>query len=292
MRNFIFGTSVVNNGLVSSATAGAVGVAMRNSDGKLAFVDESADFTSLEELYLVLHRNAANGGDVVLPLFANHFSYTKGIYRAATQYAAQLTIPDVDVDSFDYTVIAVKKGIKFNERNKFTANVHIGKNDTAATVATKIVNYFMDGSVARYGLTVSASGAVLTFAGSADGEDWAIITADDLSGVALDSETHGVPALFDAKCVADLAAKAAADAGFEYTYQDDVHALYPKYPFNPLAASDSADTGFDVYTIRFAEPRKVKTVDDVVHQIIQIALPTGESDELEDVFGAMTSSGK
>ena len=290
MRNFIFGTSVATSGLVSAAAAGAVGVAMRNYNG-LVFTDGS-NFTPLQELYLVLKRDANDGGDIVLPLFANHFSYTKGSYSSATPYAAQLTIPDVDVDSFDYTVIAAKKGVKFNERNKFTANVHIGKNDTAATVASKIVKYFMDGSVARYGLTVSANGAVLTFAGSADGEDWAIIPADDLSGVALDSETHGVPALFDAKYIADLAAKAAADAGFEYTYQDDVHALYPKYPFNPLAASDSADTGFDVFTIRFAEPRKVKTVDDVVHQIIQIAVPMGDGDDLLDVLEALAGVSK
>ena len=46
---------------------------------------------------------------------------------------------------------------------------------------------------------------------------------------------------------------------------------------NPLAQPDKADTGFTVYTIRFAEPRDMKTRDEVVHQIIQIAYPTGSA---------------
>ena len=45
----------------------------------------------------------------------------------------------------------------------------------------------------------------------------------------------------------------------------------------PLAAPDSEDSGFDIYTIRCAEPRDVKTRDEVVHQIVQIAVPTGQS---------------
>ena len=73
-----------------------------------------------------------------------------------------------------------------------------------------------------------------------------------------------------------MANKAAADAGFEYTY-DEFAGLYPAYPLNPLAQSDKADTGFTVYTIRFAEPRDMKTRDEVVHQIIQIAYPTGSA---------------
>lgn len=70
-----------------------------------------------------------------------------------------------------------------------------------------------------------------------------------------------------------MANKAAADAGFEYTY-DEFAELYPAYPLNPLAQPDTDDKGFTVYTIRFAEPRDMKTRDEVVHQIIQIAYPT------------------
>ena len=40
-------------------------------------------------------------------------------------------------------------------------------------------------------------------------------------------------------------------------------------------ANDTADTGFTIFTLRFAEPRDVKTRDEVVNQIIQVAFPTG-----------------
>ena len=75
--------------------------------------------------------------------------------------------------------------------------------------------------------------------------------------------------------ITDLANKAAADAGIEYTYRDTYTELYPAYPINPLKQPDSADAGYTIFTLRFAVPREMKTRDEVVHQIVQIAFPTG-----------------
>ena len=72
-----------------------------------------------------------------------------------------------------------------------------------------------------------------------------------------------------------MATKAAADAGIEYTYQDPATLIYPDYPLNPLTQPDSADVGYTVFTLKFAEPREMKTVDQTINQIVQIALPTG-----------------
>lgn len=71
-----------------------------------------------------------------------------------------------------------------------------------------------------------------------------------------------------------MANKAAADAGIEYTYRDTYTELYPTYPLNPLKQPDSADAGYTIFTLRFAVPREMKTRDEVVHQIVQIAFPT------------------
>ena len=87
--------------------------------------------------------------------------------------------------------------------------------------------------------------------------------------------THGLPAYGDAAYITDLANKAAADAGIEYTYRDTYTELYPAYPINPLKQPDSADAGYTIFTLRFAVPREMKTRDEVVHQIVQIAFPTG-----------------
>ena len=75
--------------------------------------------------------------------------------------------------------------------------------------------------------------------------------------------------------VIDLANKAAADAGFEYTYQEAGELVRPHYPLNPLEVSDAADKGFTIFTLSFAEPRDVKTWDEVINQIVQVAFPTG-----------------
>ena len=92
--------------------------------------------------------------------------------------------------------------------------------------------------------------------------------------IAVTVATHGLPAYGDAAYITDLANKAAADAGIEYTYRDTYTELYPAYPINPLKQPDSADAGYTIFTLRFAVPREMKTRDEVVHQIVQIAFPT------------------
>lgn len=93
--------------------------------------------------------------------------------------------------------------------------------------------------------------------------------------IAVKVTAHGLPAYGDAAYITDLANKAAADAGIEYTYRDTYTELYPAYPINLLKQPDSADAGYIIFTLRFAVPREMKTRDEVVHQIVQIAFPTG-----------------
>lgn len=276
MRQFILGASVagLTSGTVVSKTdadAGKIGVGYYPNG--VATFDTGANIK--DKAFIALLRTAAKGGPVILPLYKNHFSYVKSVYAAATTFVASVVIPTPDVTDLDFTIIAVKKGIKFNERNKWTACVHLSSSDTATTIGDKIVKYFMDGTVPRYGLIVSNNAGTLTFTAEEASVDWELVPADDLQGVTVTYTTRGIPAVNDVKVVADMALKAAADAGFEYTYRDDVNVLYPEYPLNPLRAADSADAGFTVFTLRFAEPREMKTVDELVHQIIQVAFPTG-----------------
>ncbi len=273
MRQFILGKNVATptTGAVTAGAAGAVGFAYLNN-GVMTF-NNGTGIT--DKGYIVLKRNAFDGGDVVLPFYNRNFRYTKGEYVPATKFSATIIIPEPSGTDIDYTIIAVLKGVKFNERNKWTANIHLTEQDTPTTIGDKIVKYFMDGSVARYGLNVTNTSGTLAFQATENGVDWELIPADDLFGTTVTYNAHGIPAYGDAKYIADLAAKAAADAGFEYTYQDDVKYLYPQYPLNPLAQGDSQDTGFTIFTINFAEPREVKTVDQVINQIVQVAFPTG-----------------
>lgn len=223
--------------------------------------------------FLALIRKADQGGPVILPIHTNHFSYVKAEYIASANKRIAVAIPAPGDTDMDFTIIFVKKGIKFNERNKWTYNVHITNETTGAEIATKLKT-LIDANSPAVDLTVTLASATLTFSWA---KDFEIIAADDLYGKpgVVTKTQDWEPGQLNAKYVADLAAKAAADAGFEYTYQDDVQYLYPDYPLNPLKVDDSADTGFTVFTLRFAEPRDVKTVDTVIHQIIQVAFPTG-----------------
>ena len=276
MRQFILGASddALTSGVVhekTDADAGKIGVGYYPSG--IATFDTGANIK--DKGFISLIRTAAQGGPVFLPLYKKDFSYVKSVYVAATTFRATIVIPEPTAVDVDYTIIAALKGVKFNERNKWTANVHLSTNDTPTTIGDKIVKYFMDSVIARYGLTVTNNAGTLTFEAVEAGVDWELIPADDLYGTTVTYVAHGMPAQNDATMVADMAAKAAADAGFEYTYKDPSQYLYANYPLNPLKAADSADNGFTVFTLRFAEPREMKTVDEVVHQIVQVAFPTG-----------------
>lgn len=268
MRQFLLGKSVDYPTALTSLAVGQFafvalvsGVETLDSDG-----------TKIKDKgYIYLGKSDAKGGKLVVPIYKNNFSYSKMVYAASTQYTGNFTIADVVAGS-DYTVVVVKKGVGFNERNKWTATVRAKAADTVDTIASALASQITANVGA--GVTAAASAGKVTVTAKEKGVDYELTLGDDLFGTAV-SQTHATAAVADAKYITDLAIKAAADAGIEYTYQDAGELIYPDFPLNPLAQDDSADAGFTVYTIRFAEPREMKTVDQSINQIVQIAVPTG-----------------
>lgn len=268
MRQFLLGKSVDYPTALTSLAVGQLafvalvsGVETLDSDG-----------TKIKDKgYIYLGKSDAKGGKLVVPIYKNNFSYSKMVYTASTQYTGNFTIADVVAGS-DYTVVVVKKGVGFNERNKWTATVRAKAADTVDTIAAALASQITANVGA--GVTAAASAGKVTVTAKEKGVDYELTLGDDLFGTAV-TQTHATAAVADAKYITDLAIKAAADAGIEYTYQDAGELIYPDFPLNPLAQDDSADAGFTVYTIRFAEPREMKTVDQSINQIVQIAVPTG-----------------
>lgn len=268
MRQFLLGKSVDYPTALTSLAVGQFafvalvsGVETLDSDG-----------TKIKDKgYIYLGKSDAKGGKLVVPIYKNNFSYSKMVYAASTQYTGDFTIADVVAGS-DYTVVVVKKGVGFNERNKWTATVRAKAADTVDTIASALASQITANVGA--GVTAAASAGKVTVTAKEKGVDYELTLGDDLFGTAV-TQTHATAAVADAKYITDLAIKAAADAGIEYTYQDAGELIYPDFPLNPLAQDDSADAGFTVYTIRFAEPREMKTVDQSINQIVQIAVPTG-----------------
>lgn len=267
MRQFLLGKKVAYPTDLASIAVGQLafvalvsGVETLDSDG-----------TKIKNKgYIYLGKSDAKGGKLVVPIYKNNFSYSKMVYAASTQYTGNFTIADVVAGS-DYTVVVVKKGVGFNERNKWTATVRAKAADTVDTIAAALASQITANVGA--GVTAAASAGKVTVTAKETGVDYELTLGDDLFGTAV-TQTHATAAVADAKYITDLAIKAAADAGIEYTYQDAGELIYPDFPLNPLAQDDSADTGFTVYTIRFAEPREMKTVDQSINQIVQIAVPT------------------
>lgn len=274
MRNFILAANAAYPTAVPLTTAGQVSISYL-ANGVETLVKDAPTAAGLKDRGMITWKNPNSElGQVVFPFYKKDLSYAVSAYVAATTFSANFTIPSVEASS-DYTVIIVKNGVKFNERNKWTSTIHAGKNDTPKTVADKIAAHINANTVGSGVSAVSDNAAAgkITITAKKAGQPYTIVLADKLQGLAVTTTAAGLPAINDAAAIKDMANKAAADAGFEYTY-DEFAGLYPAYPLNPLAQPDKADTGFTVYTIRFAEPRDMKTRDEVVHQIIQIAYPT------------------
>lgn len=272
MRQFILAANAAYPTSIAAMTAGQVGITYLEN-GVETLVTSAATAAKIKGRANILWKNPNTKlGQIVYPIFKKNFTYSKGTYTAATTFVAELTVGTPEAYQ-DYSIIVAKKGLKFNERNKWTSTVHTGANPTANDVAYKLANHINANSQGNGVKAVAAAAAKITITALEAGKDYEIVPADGLMGTTVTVTTQGTPAYGDAAYVADLAKKAAADAGFEYTY-NDFEGLYPAYPLNPLAQADKADTGFTIYTLRFAEPREMKTRDEVVHQIIQIAYPT------------------
>lgn len=273
MRNFLLAgnvAAIAASTAIDKAPAGALGFYYMNNG--VPTVDATGKLiTGYGQI--VMGRASKDGGPIIIPFYNKDFSYSKSTYSAAKTFTAKFTVPE-PVIMCDHTVIFTKKGIQFNERSNWTASIHVFKDtETAEQVAAKIANY-VNNNTATLGLTAAVSTAIVTVTATEPAVDYEITMADALSGTTVNT-TRGEIGIADAEAIKKMANMAAADAGFEYTYMDDVHYLYPNYPLNPNTGTNTTDAGYTVYTLRFAVPRDVKTRDELVHQIVQIAIPTG-----------------
>lgn len=268
MRTFLLGSKSDLGNDLTALTAGQLAFsALVNGQHTV-----DSDGTKIKDKgYIFLGKEDAKGGDVIVPIYKNNFSFTKMVYQAAGAYTGDFTIPAPTVGD-DLTVVVVKKGVQFNERNKWTATMRVKDGQDASACAKELTEQLNNNPAS--GVKAVAEAAKITITAVNKGEDYKIALGDDLFGVAV-AEAPAVTPLADANYIKDLAMKAAADAGIEYTYQDPVNLIYPGYPLNPLAQPDSVDAGYTVFTLKFAEPREMKTVDQSINQIVQIALPTG-----------------
>lgn len=290
MRNFLLAgnvAAITAPTAINEAKAGALGFYYMNKG--VPTVDTTGKLiTGYGQI--VMGRASKDGGPIIIPFYNKDFSYSKSDYSVAKTFIAEFIVPE-PVIMCDHTVIFTKKGIQFNERSNWTASIHVFKDtETAEQVAAKIANY-VNNNTATLGLTADVSKATVTVTATEPAVDYEITMADALSGTTVTYKAHGEIGIADAEAIKKMANMAAADAGFEYTYMDDVHYLYPNYPLNPNTKTNTTDAGYIVYTLRFAVPRDVKTRDELVHQIVQIAIPSGaeQIDTMDNILAGIKS---
>lgn len=275
MRQFLLGKNVAypTDALSNDAVVdGAIGFYFRKSDNTIYPTATGTEIT--KDCMLIVNRSVNKGGHVVIPIYKNKFSYVEGVYQAGKVFKQVFTIP-APTTIGEYSMIVALKGVGFNQRNKWTASVYVKDVNKTANELAKALAKAINNNTAGSKVTATVSEATLTIDGQVVGMDYEVIPADLLTGLAATSTQKGEAAYGDAQYIIDLANKAAADAGFEYTYQEAGELMRPHYPLNPLEVSDAADKGFTIFTLSFAEPRDVKTRDEVVNQIVQVAFPTG-----------------
>ena len=261
MKQFFYVPGGVNNDF-NNVAPGQVAIATMDTDGKLVAVTGSSSVDKFKQtFYLIIGREKELGGNISVPCSTNHLTITKTQLAEAVPYEGNVTIPEPTVDGH-YTIILVKKGLKFNERNRWTATVPVKVGDSAEVIAAKLAKYF-EANASNLNIAVEVEGAAITI-NSAD--DLTMVAADDLMGVEI-TETPASKGV-DKAWIEDLANKCAADAGYLYTYQDlDVN---PGYPFNFKQVAETDIEGAELLTLRFAVPRDNKTRDEVVHQVIHL----------------------
>ena len=187
MRQFLLTKGTYASGNDMSAIAdGAVGFySLVNGQPTL---DSDGSKVKKGEAMIVLGRSAANGGNVVIPFYNKNFSWNKMTHQASTKFNASITIPAI-TELGEYTIIICKKGVQFNERNKWTSSYNVKSlNDTPDVVAAAIEKGIKN-FAHNLGISSSVSGDTISITGLNDAVDFEILGADNLFGLTI-TQTH------------------------------------------------------------------------------------------------------
>lgn len=202
----------------------------------------------------------------------------KTLPQAGATFAASFTFPTAVVGK-EYTVVLLKKGAQFNERNRFSTSIvaSVTTDSTNATAMRKAIN---DKTSTEFPFVATGSSTTVTITCQNAGEDWDIQFVDALAGTTTSSLTHGKKAIGDKAYIQDIAQKCAAGKGFNYLAEDGKD-IYPGYPESvedvvPNTSGDqgASTAGYALYTLRFQVGRDAsKTRDEKVWQLVHIAIP-------------------
>lgn len=213
----------------------------------------------------------------IAEISTRRFSYTKTPYAAGTKFSASITIP-TPVEGKDYTLLMAKKGVVLNERNKWSATIKAKQGDTAATIATYLVNE-LKALGKNEAFIASLSTATITVTAT-NYQDWELIASDDLFGTTVTTTTHGLSPVCDDAYIKDLYRQCIGDEGI---YGTDPSGM-KLYKERTIASS----TNWTLYTLQFYNPKPFKTTTgEDVRQIVHIAIPGAAVTTLDAILASI-----
>lgn len=256
-------------------------------EGALTFLNPNADAIlaakPTENFAIALGR--ANGQ---LPFMISEVDVKSLHVTKASPVAGSAMVDTVTVAATTKEVgfMIVKKGAQPHERNTNTFTI-IGTGTAATDAATLVADFAKRNKVMALPFTVTNSGAVITVTCTKTGELYTVV---GIGAVTVAETTPGKPATGDKAYIEQLASMCAAGKGFNDTDAQGREFL-PGYP------EAVENTTYTVYTLRFAVPRaSAKTRDEVVNQLVHIAVPTSGSGAsarttaIETILGLITPS--
>lgn len=198
------------------------------------------------------------------------FSYTKTVYADGIKFSANIIIP-TPVEGKDYTLTMAKKGVVFNERNKWSATTKVRKGDSASTIATRLGNQLTAfGKNEAFEVEVVEGKIKVT---ATNYTDWNLIAGDDLFGTEVNSISC-LPPVCDDAYIKDLYRQCLGDEG---VYGTDPSGL--KLYSDPTISSP---VGWTLYTLQYYNPKPFKTTTgEDVRQIVHIAIPVAKAATLD-----------
>lgn len=294
MKNLLIGKSLALNAAKSSKTY----------DGK--------DITTLADGAISLV-NLAGGLMPTGAKVANDFA----IYLGNNDESVPRSIPEVDVNSlrvvyseyaekeewsFDFAIDTSKEytiykgdiltftfhkhGVPFNERNNWSfsfvapSDLILNENNVRTFEGWITDEYAKVKDTLPVEIDVHGDGCIY-FTALDEESEFTVNIADDMPAMNIDGTNHAKAAVNDTAYLKNLALQCAAGRGHNYT-EGDVLDLYPEF------ASVPDNTTFTVFTLTWNVGRKsAKTRDEVVNQVLHIALPTGAAAiaTLKTMFG-------
>lgn len=256
---------------LSSMTAGAIGFYQLDDTSKWLSTKPTKNFA------IVLGGGGKKVPFIIPEVDVKSLSVTYTTWDRGSSFSAGILMPQ-PVSGKTYTLMFVKGGTTFNERSTWTVSEYIPEgvtktaNELAKAFATRIQSM-----IDLNGFPFSLVGNGITGAGNRldfyaqDTTQWHIIPTDGLAGVSLEDTSDALPAIGDKAHIQDLANRCAAGKGFNYLGEDGGE-IYPGYP------ETVEDIFYNIITLRFAVPRAAsKTRDEVVNQVVHIAIPTSSA---------------